>query len=95
MQVPSSRLSAWRNDQLEGDGTGHKVHLLAAEDIEFKQTVYALVRDSRKAALARFLEESLRRDEAEGERRVASQQARGRVCIAKAKLRSPSLGLRA
>lgn len=44
------------------------------EGIEFKQTAYALDRDSRKAALARFLREAARDDEVEGgeEQRLAA-----------------------
>ena len=44
------------------------------DGIEFKQTAYALDRDSRKAALARFLKRasSSDREEAEEERRLAA-----------------------
>lgn len=44
------------------------------EGIEFKQTAYALDRDSRKAALVRFLREATRGDEGEGgeEQRLAA-----------------------
>jgi len=42
------------------------------DGIEFKQTAYALDRDSRKAALARFLKRASGGEEAEEERRIAA-----------------------
>jgi hypothetical protein len=47
---------------------------LAADRIEFKQAAYALDRDSRKAALARFLKRVSGSDQeaAEEERRLAA-----------------------
>jgi hypothetical protein len=42
------------------------------DGIEFKQTAYALDRDSRKAALARFLKRASAGDPDEEERRLAA-----------------------
>ena len=53
------------------------------DGIEFKQTAYALDRDSRKAALARFLKRASSSDpeEAEEERRLAAYL--GHACLHK------------
>ena len=42
------------------------------DGIEFKETAYALNRDSRKAALARFLKRASGGEEGEEERRMAA-----------------------